>query len=114
MLLTVGCGSLKRAGTDLAVVVTSPVNIPLAAGYDSLDWGENTGNPTSVLLLPPNFVLHGLKHIAYTGAHLVDVFASPLYLLASITERNDLSPIELYSLQDGFPWKSQPWPALED
>lgn len=108
-----GCGSLKRVGTDLAVVVTSPVTIPLAAVYDSLDWGNDTPDATPVLLAPLNIPLHALKHLAYTVVHVADACVSPFYLLASISPGNDLQPLDLYSLSDGYPWKSAPWPHFE-
>ncbi len=108
-----GCGSLKRVGTDLAVVVTSPVTVPLSAVYDSLDWGEGTKDATPVLLAPLNIPLHMLKHIAYTVVYAADACVSPLYLLASISPSNDLQPIDLYTLSNGYPWKSDPWPHFE-
>lgn len=108
-----GCGSLKRVGTDLAVVVTSPVTVPLSAVYDSLDWGSGTKDATPVLLAPLNIPLHMMKHIAYTLVYAADACVSPLYLLASISPGNDLEPIDLYSLSDGYPWSSDPWPHLE-
>lgn len=113
-LVLPGCGSLRRVGTDLAVVVTCPVTIPLSAVYDSLDWGKETPGPTAVLLMPLNIPLHAIKHVAYTVVYAADACVSPLYLLASITPRNDLEPITIYTLNDGYPWKSAPWPHLEE
>ena len=114
LLVTTGCGSLKRTGTDIAVVVTSPLNVPLSAAQDSLEWEEHTSSAAPVLLFPFNFVLHGVKHIAYTGVYFGDLFLAPLYLPASITPQRDLDPIDLYSLENGFPWKSAPVPEMED
>ncbi|MSR46453.1 MAG: hypothetical protein EXS13_05245 [Planctomycetes bacterium] len=107
-----GCGSLKRLGTDLAVVVTSPITVPIAAVHDSIDWGDETSGPTPVLLAPLNIPLHAVKHVAYTFVYAADACLSPLYLLGSIGG-DDLEPITLYSLGDGYPWKSEPWPYLE-
>ena len=109
------CGSLKRLGTDAAVLVTSPVTVPLSAVYDSLDWGEGeTASTGNLYLLPFNLPLHMVKHVGYTFIHAVDATVSPFYLLASITPQNDLEPIGLYSLTDGYPWKSRPVPYMED
>ena len=113
-LVLPGCGSLARVGTDLVVVVTCPVTIPLSAVYDSLDWGKETPGPTAVLLMPLNIPLHAIKHVAYTVVYAADACVSPLYLLASITPKNDLQPISIYRLNDGYPWKSEPWPHLEE
>lgn len=108
-----GCGSLKRVGTDLAVVVTSPVTVPLAAVHDSFDWGSETSGATPVLLAPLNIPLHAVKHIAYTVVYFADACVAPFYLLASIGS-TDLEPISLYSLHDGYPWQSEPWPHFEE
>lgn len=113
-LSLVGCGSLARLGTDAAVVVSSPVTIPLSAFYDSLDWGEHTDSAITVAALPANVPLHFVKHTAYTFVHLGDMIFSPFYLLASITPQNDLEPLSLYSLSEGYPWKSAPWSAFEE
>jgi hypothetical protein len=111
-----GCASWERAGTDLAVVGTSPVTIPLDAVHDSLDWGDNSSSAVPILLLPFNLPLHLLKHTAYTVVYAGDLCFAPIYLLTTITPGNhdDLPPIELYSLSDGYPWKNAPVPALEE
>ena len=110
-----GGGSLKRFGKDLAVVVTGPVTIPLSAAYDSLDWGPGeTSGPGNLLLFPVNFPLHTVKHFGYHMLYFGDIFIAPFYWLASITRRNDLEPIGLYSLTDGYPWRSAPVPYLEN
>ena len=108
-----GCGSLKRWGTDLAVVVTSPVTVPIAAVHDSLDWGDETSGVTPILLAPINIPMHAIKHVAYTFVYWADAWLMPLYVLGSIGPDNDLEPIDIYSLSDGYPWKSQPWPYFE-
>jgi len=111
-----GCASLKRAGTDIAVVVTSPVTVPLDAIHDSLDWGEDSDGAAPIVLMPLNVPLHLVKHVAYTVVYAGDLLVSPFYLLANITPRNqdDLEPIALYRLDEGYPWKSAPWPEFED
>ncbi len=115
-----GCGSLKRVGTDLAVVVTSPITIPLSAVHDSLNWGADTKDATPMLLAPLNIPLHALKHAAYTIVYAADAIVSPLYLIAGIPDlftggdKHDLAPIDLYVLNEGYPWKSTPWPHFED
>lgn len=112
VVLLAGCGSLQRIGKDIAVVGTSPITVPLSAGYDSLDWGEDKDAMTPVLFFPVNFVLHTLKHVAYTVVYAGDLVVSPLYLIPSVFPGNDLAPIKLYYL-DGYPWPSEPVPAFE-
>jgi hypothetical protein len=114
VLAGASCASVKRAGTDVAIVGTSPLTIPLAAVHDSLNWGEDTGSAASMVLLPFNVPLHALKHVAYTVCYGVDLVFAPVYLLASISPDRGLEPIDLYCLRDGYPWRSAPWPALED
>ena len=111
-----GCTALKRAGTDVAVVVTSPATIPLSAVHDSLDWGDDSDGAAPMVLAPFNIPLHLVKHLAYTVVYAGDLVLSPFYLLASITPRNNdqPEPISLYELDEGYPWKSAPWPAFED
>jgi len=111
-----GCAALKRVGTDVAVVGTCWATIPISAVHDSLDWGPETSGATPIIFAPLNIPLHALKHTAYTLVYAVDFCVSPIYLISCITpqNRNDLEPIALYSLSDGYPWKSQPWPAFED
>jgi len=112
--LAAACQSLKRTGTDLAVVGTSWATIPLSSVRDSLDWGEETGSAASIVLLPLNVPLHAVKHTAYTFVYGVDVCLAPIYLLASIWPGYDLKPIDLYSLNRGYPWRSEPWPGFEE
>jgi hypothetical protein len=124
-----------RAGTDLAVIVTSPVTIPLNGVYDALDWhedsayadrydppepddwtqpvAEDSSSPAvaSVVTVP----LHVTKHALYTVVHAVDLVFSPFYLLAGFNDdRRSLIPLDLYSLEEGYPWKSKPFPYFED
>ena len=114
--ISTGCAGLKRAGTDIAVVATCPATIPLSAVHDSLDWGDDSTGAAPIVLFPFNFVLHTVKHVAYTVVYAADLVVSPFYLLANITPRNrdDLEPIGIYRLDEGYPWKSAPWPEFED
>jgi hypothetical protein len=111
-----GCASWKRVGTDVAVVATSPATIVLSSFHDALDWGPDSSGAVPILLAPLNVPAHMLKHVAYTVVYAADLCASPIYLLTTITPQNheDLAPIALYSLSDGYPWKSAPWPVFED
>ena len=101
-------------GTDAAVAVTSPATIPLSAVYDSLDWDDHTPSAATIVMFPLALPLNAIKHTAYTLVHGADLLLSPFYLLASITPENDLAPIELYSLEHGYPWKSKDVPYLQD
>jgi hypothetical protein len=112
--LTTGCASLKRAGTDLAVVVTCPVTIVIGGVHDALDWGESTKRAFPIVLAPITIPGHMLKHTAYTFCYAFDLVFSPFYLLGSIGEGKGLDPIDLYSLRDGYPWKAAPVPVWEE
>lgn len=109
-----GCQSLKRAGKDVVVVVTSPVTVVLGGVHDALDWGKSTKDAFPMVLAPFTVPGHMLKHVAYTVCYAGDLVLSPFYLLASIGRSPGLDPIELYSLTDGYPWKAWPIPEWED
>jgi hypothetical protein len=108
-----GCASLKRAGTDLAVVVTSPVTIVVGGVHDALDWGKSTNDAFPMVLAPVTVPGHMLKHVAYTLCYAGDLLLSPFYLLGSIGKDKGLEPIDLYVLNEGYPWKTFPVPVWE-
>ena len=112
--LTFGCASLKRAGKDVVIVVSSPITIVTGGVYDALDWGKSTKDAFPMVLAPITIPGHMLKHTAYTLVYAGDLLFSPLYLLASIFRRPGLEKIELYSLTDGYPWQAFPVPVWED
>ena len=115
LLALSACSSLKRAGTDVAVIATSPATVPLRGVYDALEWEKYAEYPAfPVFLSPVTIPLHVAKHVGYTCVHALDLCLSPLYLLASIDPKNDLEPIKLYSLDDGYPWASRPLMVLEE
>ncbi len=110
-----GCQSLKRTGKDIAVIATSPLTIPLDSVYESLDWGDESGKVTPILMLP--FTVPGriVKHALYTVVYAGDLVFSPIYLLASIKDDDGgLDPINLYALDQGYPWESHAVPGFED
>jgi hypothetical protein len=109
-----GCASLKRTGTDLAIVVTSPVTVVIGGVHDALDWGDSTKRAFPMVLAPITVPGHMLKHIAYTFCYAGDLILSPFYLLGSIGEGKGLDPIDLYTLNNGYPWKAAPVPVWEE
>jgi hypothetical protein len=108
-----GCESLKRTGKDLVVVVTCPVTIPLGGVHDALNWGKSTKDAFPMVLAPVTIPGHMLKHVAYTLVYAGDLIFSPIYLLGSIGEGKGLDPIDLYVLNDGYPWRTFPVPVWE-
>jgi len=137
-LATAGCENQRawdRAGVDLAVVLSSPLTIPVNGVYDALDLhedspyadkfeppevenfseplAEDTSTPAvaAVVTVP----LQMTKNLLYTVVYAVDLVFSPFYLLAGTNpDRRRLLPIDLYTLHDGYPWKSKPFPYVED
>ena len=99
-----------------AVAFTVGSMLLVNAVHDSLDWGDDSTGAAPIVLAPFNIPLHALKHVAYTVVYAVDFVVCPFYLLANITPRNreDLEPIGIYRLDEGYPWKSAPWPEFED
>ncbi|MBI4878565.1 MAG: hypothetical protein HY812_02755 [Planctomycetes bacterium] len=115
LVFLTGCGSTRRVGKDLAVVATAPATILLGGLHEGLDWGDEACEPVAPLMLSPLLIpLHMVKHAVYTAVHALDVVWAPFYLLAAIDPQNDLAPLEIYSLRDGFPWKSKPFPVFEE
>ena len=122
-LLLLGIATLLlpacRFLTDVVVVASSPATIPLAAVQESLDWGEETGDAVTLILAPFTFTGRLVKHAAYTMVHVADLAFSPFYMTSYLTGKvtgtdNSLAPLDLYSLEDGYPWKSQAVPFIED
>ena len=109
------CGSLERAGKDVAVLATAPATIPLRGVYDALEWEKYAEFPAApVLLAPVAIPLHLVKHAAYTCVYALDFCLSPFYLLASIDPGNSLDPINLYTLDEGYPWANRPLHLIQD
>ena len=82
---------------------------------DALAWENYAEYPaTPVFPSPIAIPFHVVKHAGYTCICAADPVFSPLYLLASIDPDNDLDPINLYTLSEGYPWEDKPFPILED
>lgn len=114
-MIQTGCGSLHRAGKDIAIIATSPITVPLRGVYDALAWENYAEYPaTPVFLSPVSIPLHVAKHVGYTAIYAADLVFSPIYLLASIDPDNDLDPINLYTLTEGYPWEDKAFPIFED
>ena len=54
------------------------------------------------------------KRVAYTFCDAGDLILSPFDLLGSIGEGKGLDPIDLYTLNNGYPWKAAPVPVWEE
>jgi hypothetical protein len=101
LVLAVFCGcqavktSTRRLGKDLAVVVTSPIHIPVAAATD-VAGSEKPGelNPISAPIL---LVLGLAKHSYFTLAYAADAVLYPVYLPFGA------EPWDLYTM-DAFPY----------
>lgn len=97
------CGTMRRAGKDLGVVVISPILIPYAGGTDTVATSQEVKNglggsaATEVLAFIPAFVFHTVKHALYTVIHAVDFCFFPIYGLADLHPYGpEIEPLDYY------------------
>lgn len=105
-LLTVtmaSCGSVRRAGKDVFVGVTSPVLIVYGGatdGYGSAKGvrdGLGSGSAVEVLAFPFTFLYHAIEHTIYCGIHVLDLPFTPFYALAELPPGNvPIQPLDFY------------------
>lgn len=107
LFLAVGlasCGTMRRAGKDLGVVVLSPAIALYGGGTDGVAEARNIREGlggstfTEVLVLPPAFVYHTLKHVVYAAIHAVDFALFPAYGLAELHPYGpEIEPLDYYT-----------------
>ena len=97
------CGSLRRAGKDAFVGITSPFLIIYGGatdGYDSavtVREGLDSGSAVEVLAFPFTFFYHALEHFIYCGIHVLDLPLTPFYALSELPPaNNDIQPLDFY------------------
>ena len=99
------CGTTRRAGKDLGIVVTSPILIPYAGFTDGFaNAGEVAdglclgASPGYELLSIPFTTLFGLvKHTFLVGIHAIDFFAFPIYGAAELHPYGpEVEPLDYY------------------
>jgi hypothetical protein len=88
VLLAPGCTAFpgaanggRRALVDGFVSITAPVQVVWMAGRDA--WQHCSGEEgSSKLLLPVWFVAHSFEHAGISALHFLDLFASPIHVVA--------------------------------
>lgn len=97
------CGTARRFGKDLFVVVASPVIIPYGAatdGYTSAQGvrgGLEGGSATEVIAFPFAFLYHAFEHGLYTLVHAADALFCPFYGLAELHPYGpEIKPLDFY------------------
>ena len=103
LLVLSSCGTLRRAGKDIGVVVTSPVLVLYAAGTDAasssqeVHRGLGTGSWVEVAAFVPAFFFYGIKHVFYVLVHAGDLFLTPLWGLAELHPNGpEVVPLDYY------------------
>ena len=99
----VACGTMRRTGKDLAVVVTCPVLIPYAAGTDAASTsqevrkGLDAGPAAEVIAFLPAFFFHTIKHAFYVIIHAVDACLFWAWGLAELHPSGpEIQPLDYY------------------
>ncbi len=91
-----GKGPWSRAGVDLFVVASSPIQVPVMAARD----GWSVSASSSRALFPLCFVVELVKHGGLTLLHAVDFVATPLHLV------RDADPVQIY-VTESFPMQTR-------
>jgi hypothetical protein len=106
LLLTVvtSCGTIRRAGKDLGVVVASPVLILYGGGTDALATSHDVregldGNGiTEATAFVPAFLFHTVKHAVWVVVHALDFLMFPFYGLGELHPYGDeVKPLDIYT-----------------
>jgi predicted small secreted protein len=97
------CGSLRRAGKDVFVGITSPALIVYGGatdGYTSamtVREGLDSGSAVEVLAFPFTFAYHAVEHFLYCGIHVLDLPLTPFYAMSELPPgNNDVQPLDFY------------------
>ena len=98
------CGTTRRAGKDLGIVVVSPVLIPYAGFTDGFtaasDFSEGVdgGGVYQVLALPFTSTWHLLRHTFCVMIHAVDFIVFPVYGAAELHPYGpEIEPLDYYT-----------------
>jgi hypothetical protein len=97
------CGTLKRAGKDVFVGVTSPYLILYGGAVDGsasahgARVGLDSGGAIEVIAFPFTFLYHALEHTMYCAIHVIDLPFCPLYALTEIPkDSTPVQPLDFY------------------
>ena len=97
------CGSLRRAGKDAFVGITSPFLIVYGGATDGFDsarsvrTGLDSGSAMEVLAFPFTFFYHAIEHSSYCGIHVLDLPFTPLYALTELPPASTpVQPLDFY------------------
>ncbi len=98
------CGTMRRAGKDLSVAVMSPGIMLYGGGVDGLQAAKEVreglggGALTEIVVLPPAFAFHAVKHLAYGFVHAADFFLFPFYGMADLHPYGpEIKPLDIYT-----------------
>ena len=104
LLAATSCGTVRRAGKDLAVTLASPAIILYGAGTDgaidarNIQTGLEAGDAVSVLAFPFTFLYRAVDHGVSCLLHAGDFLVSPIYGLAELGGHPDtkIQPLMIY------------------
>ncbi len=102
-VLFASCGTMRRFGKDVGVVVTSPLLIPYAAGTDAassaqgMSKGLGGSAAGEVIWTVPAFFFHVVKHTFFVAVHGVDILLTPVWGLAELHPSGpEIQPLDYY------------------
>ncbi|MGE3171101.1 MAG: hypothetical protein AB7O97_00660 [Planctomycetota bacterium] len=97
------CGSLRRAGKDAFIGISSPFLILYGGatdGYGSartVRQGLDSGSAVEVLAFPFTFFYHAVEHALYCGVHILDLPFTPFYALTELPpDSAEIKPLDFY------------------
>jgi predicted small secreted protein len=102
ILLTSGCGSLRRAGKDLLVTAFSPGIVLYGAGTDgavdakNVQVGIDAGDAVQVFAFPFAFAYRVVDHTLSCAVHALDFAAFPFYAIAELHPDSNIQPLQIY------------------
>ena len=104
LLAATSCGTLRRAGKDLAVTLASPAIVLYGAGTDgaidakNIQKGLDGSDAVSVVAFPFTFIYRAFDHAFSVLVHAGDLLVSPIYGLAELGGHPDtkIQPLMIY------------------
>ncbi len=98
------CGTVRRAGKDLSMVLLSPIVVPYGGftdGYASsveVREGLRGSAATQVLAMPFTTIYQLAKHLCWTFVHAGDFLLFPIYGAAELHPNGpEIEPLDFYT-----------------
>ncbi len=98
------CGTARRAGKDVFIALSTPVNLIYGGSTDGVSTakevraGLDGGAVTEFLVFPIAFFGHAIKHTFYGFLHAGDFILTPLYGAAELHPYGpEIEPIDIYT-----------------